>query len=226
MSLLDLARQIQRRIPVPKIAAPHEAFCIGLDLAADFAALCVLERLTITTEEMPPRLTPFEPPAVVSTKTKVHRLRCLQRLPSGYPEVIQTVSTLIAALPEAQMNPALAVNVTRVGRPVAILMANAGLPVSAITVTAGEAEQRVARGEYRIPLKDLTSNLSVLLQNGRFLVAQDLPEASTLVAELGNFSAGGDDSWEAHNLFRSVCVASWWCEKMRPTPKIEFSMAR
>jgi hypothetical protein len=223
-SLIEIAKRIQQRVPVPKVAAPHEAWCIGVDLAPDFAALCVLERLTITTEEF--RHKGFEAPAIINTKKKIHRLRCLQRLPSGYPEIIDIVSTLIACLPEAQMPPALAVNVTLVGKPVAILMVKAGLPVTAITATAGDAEQRVARGEYRVPGKDLIGTLAVLLQGDRFRVAPDLPEAAALIAELGNFNASDDDSWESHNICRAVAIAAWWGERMSPPPKIEFSMAR
>ena len=225
-SILEIARRIQQRVPVPKVAAPFEAFCIGVDLAPDFAALCVLERITITTEEMKERRTAFEPPAVISAKKKVHRLRCLQRLPSGYPLIIDAISTLIACLPEAQLKPATAVNVTHVGKPVAVLMAKAGVGVVAITATKGDAEQRVAQGEFRVPEKDLIGTLSVLLQGDRFRVAPDLPEAAALIAELGSFDAGGDDSWESHNLCRSVATAVWWCERMAPTPKIAFSMAR
>ena len=224
MSLLDLARQIQRRVPVPKVAAPHEAFCIGVDLAPDFAALCVLERLTITTEEF--RHKGFEAPAIINTKKKIHRLRCLQRLPSGYPQIIDIVSTLLASLPEAQMKPAVVVNVTHVGKPVAVLMAKAVMAVVAITATKGDAEQRVAQGEFRVPEKDLIGTLSVLLQGDRFRVAPDLPEATALIAELGSFNAGDEDSWQTHNLCRSVAIAAFWGERMAPTPKIEFSMAR
>jgi hypothetical protein len=224
MSLLDLARQIQRRVPVPKVAAPHEAFCIGVDLAPDFAALCVLERLTITTEEF--RHKGFEAPAIINTKKKIHRLRCLQRLPSGYPEMIAIVSTLIASLPEAQLKPAVVVNVTTVGKPVVVLMAKAGLGVVAITATTAGAEQRVAQGEYRVPEKDMVGMLAVLLQSDRFRVAPDLPDAGALIAELGTFAAGDDDSWESHNLCRAVAIAAFWGERMAPTPKIRFSMAR
>jgi hypothetical protein len=226
MSMLDLARRIQRSIPVPKVAAPHEAFCIGVDLAADFAALCVLERLTVTTEEMKKRRTAFEPPAVISTKRKVHRLRCLYRLPSTYPEIIEIVKTLLASLPEAQMKPATALNVTTVGKPVAVLIAKAGIGTVAVTATSGEAEHRVAPGEYRVPRQDLISNLAVIMQSDRFRISPHLIEAEALASELSNFNAAGDDSWESHNLCRSVCFASWWCERMMPVPKIEFSMAR
>jgi len=223
-SILEIARQIQRSVPKPRLAAPFEAFCVGVDLAPDFAALCVLERFTVTTEEF--RHKGFEAPAIINTRKKIHRLRCLQRLPSGYPEIISVISTLIASLPESQIKPATVINVTHVGKPVAVLMAKAVMAVVAITATKGDAEQRVAQGEFRVPEKDLIGTLSVLLQGDRFRVAPDLPEAAALIAELGSFDAGGDDSWESHNLCRSVATAVWWCERMAPTPKIAFSMAR
>jgi len=223
--LHDIARKIQQRVPVPKIAAPHEAFCIGVDLAPDFAALCVLERLTITTEEMKKRQTEFEPPGVVSAKKKVHRLRWLQRLPSGYPEIIEILQMLLASLPEARMKPAIILNVTHTGKPVAVLMAKHGLGVVAVTATAGEAEHRVAQGEFRVPQKDLIGTLAVLLQSRRFEISPDLNEVEKLVSELGNFGTA-DDDWKSDNLCRAVCIAAWWGEKMMPPPKITFTMAR
>ena len=225
MSILDIARKIQQRIPVPTVAAPHEAFCIGLDLAADFAALCVLERITTTTPEMK-KQGKFEPPTFINKTKKIHHLLCLERLPSTYPEIIEIVSTLIASLPTARMPPALAVNVTRVGKPVAILMVKAGLPVIAVTATSGDAEHRVAQGEFRVPQADLVSTLAVIMQSDRFRVSTDLTEAEKLTSELVNFS-GDDDRWkDSDNLCRSVAIAAWWCERMMPVPKIKFSMAR
>jgi hypothetical protein len=226
MSILDIARKIQQRVPVPKVAAPHEAFCIGVDLAADFAALCVIERTTVFSEEMKPRQTAFESPAVISTKRKLHHLRWLQRIPSTYPEIIDLVSTLLASLPETQIKPATVVNVTHVGKPAAVFLAKHGLGVVAVTATSGDAEHRVAQGEFRVPQKDLVSILSVLMQSDRFRVSTDLAETEKLTSELVNFS-GDDDRWKTpDSLCRSVCIAAWWSERMMPVPKIKFSMAR
>ena len=223
-SILEIARQIQRSVPKPRLAAPFEAFCVGVDLAPDFAALCVLERFTVTTEEF--RHKGFEAPAIINTRKKIHRLRCLQRLPSGYPEIISVISTLIASLPESQIKPATVINVTQVGKPAAVFLAKHGLGVVAVTATSGDAEHRVGVGEYRVPQRDLVSVLSVLMQSDRFRVSTDLAETEKLTSELVNFS-GDDDRWKTpDSLCRSVCIAAWWAERMMPLPKINFSMAR
>ena len=224
MSLLDLAKKIQRRIPVPVVASAFEAFAIAVDLAADSAVVCVLERATVVTSEL--RHRGFEVPRVVNTSKKVFHLRHLQRLPGAeYPEVIRIVSALLEALPTARMPPALVVNVTNVGKPVIVLMTKSALRPIAVTIADGAAEHRVASNEYRVPAKDMVSTLAVLLQSDRFKISPDLTEAEALTSELGNLDA--DSDWkESNGLSLAVCLAAWWGERMMPTPKIEFTMAR
>ena len=223
MSLVDLARKIQSRIPVPVVASAFEAFATAVDLAADSAVVCVLEGATVVTSEL--RHRGFEAPAVINTKKRIFHLRHLQRLPgAGYPEVIRTVSALLEALPTARMPPALVVNVTNAGRPVIVLMTKSALRPITITIADGAAEHRVAPNEFRVPAKDLGGTLAVLLQSDRFKISPDLTEASALTSELGNLDAGTD--WkESNGLSLAVCLASWWGERMMPVPKIEFSMA-
>jgi hypothetical protein len=224
MSILEIARKIQQRVPVPQVAAPHEAFCIAVDLAADFAALCVLERATVISEKMQ-QTTAFEFPRFVRTSKKVFDLRHLERLQPGYPEIINAVSLLLESLPPARMPAALVINLTDIGRPVVTLMNKASLRPIAVTIADGAAEHRVASNEYRVPAKDLVGTLAVLLQSDRFKISPELIEAEALTSELGNLDAGTD--WkESNGLSLAVCLASWWGEKMMPVPKIEFSMAR
>ena len=224
MSILDIARKIQRRIPVPKVAEPFEAFAVAVDIAPDAAVVCVLERTTVVSEKMH-RQTPFEFPRFVSTRSKLFHVRHLERLQAGYPEIIKAVSSLIESLPTARMPPALVVNLTDIGKPVVTLMAKAGLRPIAVTIADGAAEHRVATNEYRVPGKDLVGTLAVLLQSDRFRVSPDLTEAEALTSELGKLDAATD--WkESNGLSLAVCLASWWGERMMPVPKVEFSMAR
>jgi hypothetical protein len=226
MSILDIARKIQQRVPVPKVAEPFEAFAIAVDLTPDSAVICIFERMTVVSSELKPQRR-FEAPRVVNTSKRVFYVRHLQRLPGAeYPEIIQIVSALLEALPAARMPHALVANVTNVGKPVIVLMAKAGLRPIGVTIADGAAEHRVASNEYRVPEKDLVGTLAVLLQTARFRISADLPEAEALTSELGKLNFGEDDWKESNGLSVAVCLAAWWCERMMPTPKIEFSMAR
>jgi hypothetical protein len=223
-SLLDIARRIQRRIPVPKVAEPIEAFAVAVDIAPDAAVVCVLERTTVVSGKMQQQ-TPYEFPRFVSTSRKLFHVRHLERLQPDYPKIIEAVSLLLESLPPARMPPALVINLTDIGRPVVTLMNKAGLRPIAVTIADGAAEHRVASNEYRVPAKDLAGTLAVLLQSDRFKISADLIEAEALTSELGNLDAGTD--WKDSNgLSLAVCLAAWWGEKMMPVPKIEFTMAR
>jgi hypothetical protein len=224
MSILDIARQIQRRIPVPKVAEPFEAFAVAVDIATDAAVVVVLERMTVVSTKLQ-QTTAFEFPRVVNTSRKLFHVRHLERLQAGYPEIIKAVSSLIESLPAARMPTALVVNLTDIGRPVVTSMAKAGLRPISVTIADGAAEHRVATNEYRVPGKDLVGTLAVLMQSDRFRVSPDLTEAEALVSELGKLDASTD--WkESNGLSVAVCLAAWWGERMMPVPKIEFSMAR
>jgi hypothetical protein len=231
-------RESQSRIPLPTQAAPHDAFIVGVDLgqAQDFTAISVLEKTTVDSSEI--RQQGFEAPTVINKTKKVHHLRHLQRLKlgTGYPQIVETVLTMLKALPAAKQAPALVVDATGVGRPVIDMMKKARLRPIAITITGGHDENRVTSDEWKIPKRNLASTLAVVLQSGRLRVAPDLAEAETFVSELSNFrvkiSASGHDSYDAwresihDDLVLSVALACWWAERPVMPTTVEWTMAR
>ncbi len=154
------------------------SYIVGVDLGQvqDYTAVAVAER-----QRQEPHAT--------------YQIRHLERFPLGtpYPVVADRVSTLVH-MPPLQRDVALAVDATGVGMPVVDLLKQhcgstsilGGVPILAITITGGEAVSQEGH-QYRVPKRDLVSTLQVLLQGGRLKVAQDLPEAATLVKELLNF---------------------------------------
>ena len=61
-------------------------------------------------------------------------------------------------------------------------------PISEITITGGDS----VNGDwahYRVPKRDLVSNVQVLLQEKRLRIASTLAEAETLAKELAEFEA-------------------------------------
>jgi hypothetical protein len=235
--IVDYVAGAKSRIPVPTAAAPHDAFVVGVDLgqAADYSALCVIEKLKIDNSEI--RQQGFEAPTVVGGTKRVCHLRHLQRLKLGteYPEVVEIVGTLMKALPPAKVAPALVVDATMVGRPVVDMMVKAGLRPIAVTITGGNAENYAGSNWWNIPKRNLVSTLAVLMQSGRLKVSPELVEAETFVNELANFkvkiSSTGHDSYNSwresihDDLVLSVALAAWWCE--RPAlPRVNFTMDR
>jgi hypothetical protein len=215
-----------------------EGYILGVDLgqANDFTALCVLEKHRDTTSTVEQK--GFEPPTSITTTRNVFHLRHLQRLKlgTGYPDVVNIVSTMLKALPPAKSAPALVTDATGVGRPVIDMMLKAGLRPIAVTITGGFDENRVASNDYRIPKRNLVSTLAVLLQSGRLKVAPDLSEGETFVSELSNFkvkiSAAGHDSYNAwresvhDDLVLSVALAAWFGERKVLPTHVSWSMER
>lgn len=70
-----------------------------------------------------------------------------------------------------------------------------------ITITGGDAVTHPRPDTYRVPKRDLASAVYNLLEAGRLRVAERLPDAEILRAELGNFrikiTASGHDRYEA-----------------------------
>jgi hypothetical protein len=215
-----------------------EGYILGCDLgqANDFTALSILEKHRDTTSEI--RQHGFEPPTSVTITRNIFHLRHLQRLKlgTGYPDVVNIVSTMLKCLPQAKQAPALVTDATGVGRPVIDMMQKAGLRPIAVTITGGFDENRVASNDFRIPKRNLVSTLAVLLQSGRLKVAPDLSEGETFVSELSNFkvkiSAAGHDSYNAwresihDDLVLSVALAAWFGERKVLPTHVTWSMER
>jgi hypothetical protein len=215
-----------------------EGYIVGVDLgqANDFTALSILEKLRDTATEM--RQHGFEPPTSVTTTRNIFHLRHLQRLKlgTGYPDVVNIVSTMLKSLPQAKLAPALVVDKTGVGAPVVDLMRKGGLRPIAITITGGFEENRASSSEFNIPKRNLVSTLAVLLQSARLKVAPELAESETFVSELSNFkvkiSAAGHDSYNAwresihDDLVLSVALAAWFGERKVLPTHVTWSMER
>jgi hypothetical protein len=223
-------------------------FIMGVDLgqAQDYTAVVVLEREARATGEIKERLhhgtrITYGDGRVLggdwTEKTPVtvnyFTARYLERLPLGtpYPEQVRQIKNLYERLRDDGKDVSLAVDATGVGRPVVDMLTQARLPVTAISITAGDTVTREGR-DYRVPKRDLASVVQVLLQTSRLKIDATLPEASILTAELEGFkyniTASGHDrygndvaAWReaAHDdLVLATAVACWWGEQWRPRP--------
>lgn len=181
------------------------SYLIGLDIGQiqDFTAICVIEKLGDI------------------NNGNVYHVRHLKRFTLGtsYPEIVDSVDRLITRKP-LEGNAHLVVDSTGVGSPVVDMFRQSGMyPIIAVTITGGNEVNRNGV-DYKVPKRDLVSNLQVLFQSGLLKIAKDLPDARTLIEELLNFkvkiSNKGHDSYEAwrenihDDLVLSVCLAVWY----------------
>jgi hypothetical protein len=226
---------------------PKTDFIMGVDLgqAQDYTAVVVLEREARETGEIKERHHTGSRisygdgrPSVGgdwTEKTPVminyFTARYLERLPLGtpYPEQVRQIKNLYERLRDDGKDVSLAVDATGVGRPVVDMLTQARLPVTAISITAGDAVAREG-GDYRVPKRDLASVVQVLLQTGRLKIDKTLLEANILTAELEGFkyniTASGHDrygndvaAWReaAHDdMVLAVAVACWYGENVPP----------
>jgi hypothetical protein len=155
-------------------------------------------------------------------------LRHLERIPLGtsYPDQVAHIGELFGRLPNPD-DAALVVDSTGVGRAVLDAMHAADLPAQGLTITGGDSVGFDMNG-YRVPKRDLVTNLQMLMGNKQLRVAQSLQEGRTLVNELQNFRykitlAGNDTfgAWregEHDDLVLAVAVACWYA--MRGVPSL------
>lgn len=119
-------------------------------------------------------------------------VRHLERFELGtrYPDVVERVRELSSQPPIKHCRATLLVDKTGVGASVLDSFDHAGIGATAITIHGGsEVSRDPQRTGFRVPKKDLVSTVQVLLQSGRLKIADALPEAATLKAELLNFRA-------------------------------------
>ncbi len=155
---------------------PNSCF-VGLDLgqAADYSAIAILERQG-TGEDM------------------TLLCRHLQRweLRTSYPAIVADTARMMNSaevqIIAGRMRPVLAVDATGVGAPVVDLFKNERMraQLEPIQITGGDSVTR-ENGLTRVPKRDLVSAAQVALQSERLKIAEELPEAQTLVRELENF---------------------------------------
>jgi len=183
-------------------------FIMGVDLGQvqDYTAIAIIERLFQEKEGL------------------YYHLRHLERLKLGtsYPDVVKRVINMLNTEPLSEEGFYLVVDATGVGRPVTDLMMEEGLNgVIPVTITGG-SEVTDDKDGYKVPKRDLVTNLQVLFQNKKLQIAEGLPNAKTLLEELMNFkvkiSKTGHDSYEAwregahDDLVLAVALASWYGE--------------
>jgi len=212
-------------------------YLVGLDLGQrqDFTAIAVAERRAVRvdgpTDGAAPGLARFA--GGVGSYDVVH----LERLPlnTSYVDVPARLHALLRAIDAAhqarQRPPAkttLVVDATGVGVAVVDVLRAAGLAPVAVTIHGGDATTRGEDRSWRVPKRELVGVTQVLLQGRRLRIAQALPLAPTLVAELQNFKAtislAGHDSYgagsdwrEGHHddLVLATAMACWYGEHVR-----------
>lgn len=208
----------------------RRGFIVGLDLGQqnDFTALTVLDR--VVSVEFDERLiAPIE-----STRAFRYEIPHLQRFKLGtpYPEIVDAVGKLIVGLPPRKQRPDLVCDATGVGRPVVDMFEKARLHPISVTITGGFNETRAGDADHNVPKRNLVGVLQVCAQTGRLKIAEDLPEAATLISELAAFkvklSASGHESFEAwresvhDDLVLSTAIAVWYAERhLRFTSSVE-----
>ena len=187
-------------------------YICGLDIgqAADFTALCVLERLDTYAEPEPnerinrdrlftlkehfvgSEVVEIEQPEGVINRT--YRCRHLQRFPIGtkYPVIVEAVKRLFDVPPldrgRKETKATLVIDRTGVGRPVTDMFAASGVNaiIRPITITGGNAIVPDDMG-WHVPKKELVGVMQMLLSSSKMKILKNLPDAAVLVKELENF---------------------------------------
>lgn len=119
-------------------------------------------------------------------------VRHLERFELGtrYPDIVERVKEIVYKPPVTHARGVLLIDKTGVGASVLDSFNHAGVGANAITIHGGsEVTRDPQRAGFRVPKKDLVSTVQMLLQSGRLKIAEALPEAATLKAELLNFRA-------------------------------------
>ncbi|CAA9265035.1 MAG: hypothetical protein AVDCRST_MAG77-2867 [uncultured Chloroflexi bacterium] len=226
---------------------------LGLDLGqvADFTALCLLEESVWIREEAlrvlaldrvgwhaPGDLTPYQVDQARAWAEHYGRpadpplaIRHLARPPLGtpYPAVVEHVAQLRGTAPLRPETTAIVVDQTGVGRAVCDQFRQAGVPIIPVTIHAGHTVSGDTREGLHVPKRELVGAAQVLLQGRRLKIAQGLPEAPTLLAEMQHFKVKIDprtahDSYSAwregqhDDLVLAACLAvwfrGWYCEHL------------
>ena len=192
-------------------------YFLGLDIgqAHEMSALAILERRTKTDED-----------------EKLFHCRHLKRWQqrTPYPAIIEEVGRLIASdeLRAGNEQPGLAVDATGVGAPLVQLIRRAQMKARLwpVLITAGDIVGHES-GFWRVPKRELASNVQLALQSERLKIAPELKEAATLTREMMGFQVkvtldASQDSYAAwregadDDLVLAVAVALWAGERDRP----------
>lgn len=163
--------------------------------------------------------------AVGEQATGVLRLRRLKRYQLGtpYPVIVQEVCNALRH-PDLGKHPALIVDATGVGQPVVEMFHERRVVPYAVKIHGGD-KVSTDGVEYRIPKRDLATNLQVYFQEKKLEIVPGIPEADTLIEELLNFKVKinaktAHDSYEAwregqhDDLVLAVAMACWFAENV------------
>lgn len=213
-------------------------FYLGLDLgqANDFTALVVLEKVYAElTENDRNRLDEEFRKAVATSNTEqdysrwirshtptLHQLRHIQRfdLATTYPQIVSSLVEMVSKHPLSKKYTIIA-DGTGVGRPVIDLLRKARLRVQPIIITGGHQVNYDDSGYWKVPKRELVSNLQVLLGNKRLQVAKTMADVDLLLSELLKFqmtiNENANDTYEGRqgshdDLVLAVALAAWWSE--------------
>jgi hypothetical protein len=206
------------RLPQPRVIATKNFFGLDLGQVHDPSAIAILECSEILIGRS--RIT------YDWVTIKRNSFRHLERLPLDldYPTIVEHVRRLVLS-PELGRRITLILDATGVGRPVVDLLRRAHLPcrLMPVTITAGDRETS-GSGTWRVPKRDLITGLLVMLQREEVDICGHLPEAETLVKELGNIrikvSPGGQDTYgvwregDHDDLVLAAALACWRVAKV------------
>lgn len=162
-------------------------------------------------------------------------LRHLERLAvgDGFPDIVDRIVALIARpeIADSECSEAtdIVLDVTGSGRSPVKLFAGPGLAPIIVTITGALAgEQESAPDDWRVPKRELVSNLQVLYQSDRLKMARGLDLTESLVEELEAFklrpatvASNDPEAWRERqhdDLVFAVAVAAWRASRHVPTP--------
>ncbi len=204
-------------------------FVLGVDLGQtkDYTALAIVQRV-LPELTAPSSEEKSDEQAALESKPTYH-LRYLERTPLGtpYPAIVTQTLALLRTPPLSHSSP-LVVDKTGVGSAVVDMFNAAGLPTRAVTITGGDVVSKEGL-HYKVPKRDLVSQLLTLYQTRRLKTAEGLPLFPVMLNELMNFQqtvnlTTGHDSYEAwresvhDDLVLAVALATWYAATQLTIP--------
>jgi len=187
-------------------------YYFGLDLgqAIDYTALSVIQK--------------------VNKKGEInYHVRHFERFKLGttYPDMILKLEERVNAV-NIEGRYTVIADATGVGRPVIDLMRARKIKTVPVTITGGEKEIfDPDMGGWRVPKRNLVSNLQVLLQDGKLKFAEGMPFIREAIQELLNFkvkvTSKANDTYEAwregdkDDLVLALAMAGWYAVKFGVT---------
>lgn len=209
--------------PRPAPTRRQTATILGLDLGKrrDWTALAIVHKF------MEPREIEGEPTRVVST----YDIPFLDRVQNQSYELIADRMATLKGRPE-HAHSLLAIDETGVGTAVGDMLVARKLQPHWITITGGTQAVSAYR-RHSVPKRDLATVVAIMLEARRLRIAEALPLAKVLRAELENFqvkiSLSGHDSYGAgadwregnhDDLVLAVALAIWLGERPHKVARV------